>query len=154
VRDFWEVKRVARRSLGRVGTRQARSLDVYDCGLFAAIHGRRSTVSATCPCDSGIRHSLVCSPRDDYLWDLRSLSQRAQRCASVADDGFERKLLGQLMLCARMAAGGEAVSCEGLRAIDSNASWADSTGPLNIKPVSQLSDVVPAVQSGTESSLR
>jgi GNAT superfamily N-acetyltransferase len=70
------------------------------------MHGRRSTVSATCPCDSGIRHSLVCSPRDDDLRDLAAYPQRAQRCARVAD-GFERKLLGQLMLCARMAAGGE-----------------------------------------------
>jgi hypothetical protein len=45
----------------------------------------------------------------------------------VADDGVKRKLLGPLGLCARMAAGGEAVSCEAARAVYSNTSSAAYT---------------------------
>jgi hypothetical protein len=45
----------------------------------------------------------------------------------VADDGVKRKLLGSLGLRARMAAGGEAVSCEAARAVYSNTSSAAYT---------------------------
>jgi hypothetical protein len=41
---------------------------------------------------------------------------------ALPDDGLEPKLLGPLVLCARMAAGGEAVSSEGIRAVYSNIS--------------------------------
>jgi hypothetical protein len=45
----------------------------------------------------------------------------------VADDGVKQKLLGPLGLCATLAAGGEAVSCEAARAVDSNTSSAAYT---------------------------
>jgi hypothetical protein len=77
------------------------------------------TRAASQPYRAGINLSrqALAIQRPDVLWVVRP---GMIGCETWRHSSLERKLLGSLGLCVRMAAGGEAVSCEGVGAVYSN----------------------------------